>query len=140
MIAAIVNRLLESGTPFRIAGGAGSLAAIKDRPLQMPAVYVYVAAERSKPNERAMGSILQRSEPDIGVVIVTENLSGVDDFEAAEDIENLKTYVRGKLIGFVPDGMDDPLEHVTGELQQAIAGTIWFEDVYTTARYLEEED
>jgi len=139
VIRSIVARLLESGTPFAIAGGAGSLAAVKDRPLQVPAVYVYIASERSAANDRITG-VLQRSGIDISVVIITENLSDTDDFEAAEDIENLKAYVRRKLIGFMADGLDDPLEHVTGELQQAISGTIWFEDVYSSARYLEEQD
>ncbi|WP_085025591.1 phage tail terminator protein [Ensifer aridi] len=139
MIRSIVDRLMEAGTPFRIAGGAGALANVKDRPLQVPAVYVYAATENSAPSERMTGPVLQRCAGDIGVVIITENLSGTDDFEAAEDIENLKTYVRGKLIGFMAEGAADPLQHVTGELQQAIAGTIWFEDVYSTAHYLQEQ-
>lgn len=140
MIKEIVERLSEAGTPFRIIGGAGGLAQVKDRPPQVPAAYVYFTNENSAPNQRATGSVMQRSAADIAVTIATENLSGEDNFEAAEDIENLKAFVRRKLIGFMPEGADDPLEHVTGELQQAAAGIIWFEDVYATARYLEEEE
>lgn len=139
MISSIVDRLMEPNTPFRICSGAGALASIKDRPPQVPAVYVFEATETSALSERSTGPVLQRSSVDIGVVIVTENLSGTDEFAAAEDIGNLKSYVRSKLIGFMAAGADEPLQHVTGELQQAVAGTIWFEDVYTTARYIEEQ-
>lgn len=139
MIPSIVARLMEANTPFRICGGAGALASIKDRPPQVPAVYVFEASESSTLSERSTGPVFQRSTVDIGVVIVTENLSGTDEFAAAEDIGNLKSYVRKQLIGFMAAGADEPLQHVTGELQQAVAGTIWFEDVYTTARYIEEQ-
>jgi len=139
VIKSIVDRLLEAGTPFRIVGGAGSLSSVTDRPPAVPAAYVYAAAENSAPSERMTGPVLQRSTPDISVVIVTENLSGEDEWAAADDIENLKSFVRGQLIGFMPTGASDPLEHVSGELQHAVAGTIWFEDTYATARYLEEQ-
>lgn len=139
MIRGLAERLAEPGTPFAIVGGAGALAQVKDRPPQLPAVYLYLAAEATQVNQRITGPVFQRSAVEVGAVIVTENLSGQDNFEAAEDIENLKIFVRSKLIGFTPEGADDPLEHVSGELQQAAAGVIWFEDVYATARYLEEE-
>jgi len=70
-------------------------------------------------------------------VIVTSNLSQVNNAAAANDVEVLKAYVRSKLLGFMPEGAADPLEHVEGELQSAIGGTVWFEDVFTTAHYQE---
>jgi hypothetical protein len=136
MIPLIIDRLMEPGTPFRISGGAGNLADVKDQPPALPAVYVYAAREQSHPNDR-VGAVLQRMTTDIGVVIVTSNLSKVNNAAAAGDIEALKTYVRGKLIGFMPAGAADPIEHVEGELQQALGGTVWFEDVFTTSHFLE---
>ncbi len=138
MIASIIARLLESGTPFRICAGAGELANVRDQPSATPAAYVYLARERSEPSDR-IGSILQRTACDIGVVIVTSNLSGTNNAAAASDIEQLKSYVRRQLLGFLPEGASDPLEHVEGELQQALSGTVWFEDVYATAHYQESE-
>ncbi|SEH22533.1 hypothetical protein [Rhizobium sp. NFR12] len=139
MIKSIIDRLQEAGTPFRIAGGAGELANVKDQPPNTPAVYVYIARERSAQSER-INSIMQRTAADIGVVIVTTNLSQQKNAAAAGDIETLKTYVRAKLLGFMAEGASDPLEHVEGELQQALGGTVWFEDVFTNARYQEETD
>lgn len=138
MIASIIARLKEAGTPFRIVGGAADLADVKDHPPSLPAVYVYEARERSEQNERING-ILQRTACDIAAVIVTGNLSKVNNAAAAGDLKSLKDHVRGKLLGFLPDGASDPLVHVEGELQQALGGTVWFEDVFATAHYQESE-
>lgn len=138
MIASIIDRLLEAGTPFRVCGGAGELADVKDQPAATPAAYVYLARERSEPSDR-IESVLQRTACDIGVVIVTSNLSRTNNAAAASDIEQLKAYVRRQLLGFTPEGASDPLEHVEGELQQALSGTVWFEDVYATAHYQESQ-
>jgi hypothetical protein len=69
LIQSIIDQLMSAGTPFRISGGAGQLADVKDAPTAMPAVYVYVARERSEPNEQ-INRVRQRTSIDIGVVIV----------------------------------------------------------------------
>lgn len=139
MIDSIINRLQESGTPFRIAGGAGDLADVKTVPTAMPAVYVYVSHEASAPSER-VNDILQRTAVDFSIVFATQNLSKTNNAAAAGDLEALKKYVRRKLLGFVPTGATDPLEHVEGELQQALDGVVWFEDVFTGAYYQEQSE
>jgi hypothetical protein len=137
LIQSIINRLMGTGTPFRISGGASALAAVKDTPPQTPAVYVYSARELSEKSDKT-GRVRQRTAVDIGVVIVASNLSGQNNAAAADEVEVLKAFVRGKLVGFLPDDALDPLQHVEGELQQALAGTVWFEDVFTTTHYLME--
>ncbi|WP_455270307.1 phage tail terminator protein [Rhizobium herbae] len=138
MIQSIIARLQEPGTLFAIAGGAAALADVKDAPLSFPAVYVFISDERSSENQR-MGRIMQRTVATIGVVIVTKNLSTINNAAAATDIEVLRKYCRRKLLGFIPADAEDPMEHVGGELQQALGGVIWFEDAYTTSYYIEEE-
>ncbi|MCZ7933524.1 hypothetical protein O9X90_14490 [Agrobacterium leguminum] len=137
MIDTIIARLLENDTPFAIAGGAAELADVKDRPVNLPAVYVYISHEKSAPNER-INTLLQRTAFDVAIVIVTENLSQGDNAAARGDIEALKTFVRGQLLGFLPAGATDPMEHVEGEIQQALNGVVWFEDVFTSAYYQEK--
>ena len=139
MIQSILNRLMESGTPFAISGGAAALADVKDAPLAFPAVYAFTSEERSTENER-INTVLQRTVATIGVVIVTKNVSAINHVAAATDIEELRRYCRRKLLGFIPVGAADPMEHAAGELQQALGGTVWFEDAYTTAYYIEEEN
>jgi len=140
LIQAILERLMEDGTPFRIAGGAAQLADVKDTPTAMPAVYVFTSDERSAPSDRVGGAILQRTTATIGVVMVTQNLSKSNNAAATGDIEALKTFCRRKLIGFDAGQQIDPLEHLAGELQQALSGTVWFEDAFTTAYYLQEDE
>lgn len=139
MIPSILARLMETGTPFRIYGGAGELADVKDRPAQAPAVYAYVSGDNSGQNERING-LLQRTEALISIVLVTSNLSQQNNAAATADIEQLKKYVRRKLLGFLPADAADPLTHVEGEIQQALSGTVWFEDVFATAYYQTKEN
>jgi hypothetical protein len=137
MIPEVLARLMETGTPFRISGGAGALADVKDTPAATPAVFAFVSEERSAPSE-TFGRTLQRTAASIAVVIVTKNLSQQNNAAAVEDIDALKAYCRRKLIGWVPAPDVEPLEHAAGELQQAFGGTVWFEDAYTTAFYQQE--
>ena len=138
MIASIIARLKEAGTPFRIVGGAAELADVKDHPPALPAAYAYEARERSAETE-LINDVFQRTEVDISVVIVTGNLSKANNAAAADDLTNLKIFVRGQLLGFMPAGAENPLMHVEGELQQAVGGTVWFEDVFITAYYQESQ-
>lgn len=138
MIKSIIARLMDAGTPFRISGGASELAAVKDTPPQTPAVFVFSGADRSEKDLTTGRRVRQRTSVDISVVICTSNLSASHGAAAAEDIEELKTFVRGRVLGFKPEGALDPLQHVEGELQQALAGTVWFEDVFTTTYYVKE--
>lgn len=136
MIRSIIARLLANDTPFRLVDGASALARVKDAPPTSPAAFVYSGRDRSEPSERMTGVALQRSVSDISVVIVQENLSS--DLASSDDIEELKDFVRSRLVGFVPDGADEAMEHVEGELQEAKGGVVWFEDIYSVARYIEE--
>lgn len=141
MIQSIIDRLMETGTPFAISGGAAEIADVKDRPTALPAVFVFISDERSGENQRFGSGVLQRTQATISVVMVTENLSALNNAAAVDDIDSLKAYCRRKLLGFIPAGANDPdpMEHLAGELQQALGGTVWFEDAYTTAYHLMEE-
>ena len=138
MIAEIQARILEAaGNPFFIVEGAVSLAQIKDRPTALPACFVFPVRDASSENSRATGGILQKTEHDIGVLIIFENLSSPVGDAAADDLETLFGWVRACLLGFVPTENMDPIEHVSGELIKARSGTIWWQETFGTADYLE---
>lgn len=138
IIQDIMDKLLETGSPFAIVDGANALAEVESRPLAVPAAYVYVAAEASAANQRMTGRVLQRSAIDVAIMIITENLAGSVD--AARDIETLKSFVRSKLLGFVPDGEGtEPMEHVEGKIVSVKDRMVWFEDVFGTAHHLTEQ-
>lgn len=124
--------------PFAIVEGASELAAIVDQPLATPAAYVIVKEEASGENERVNG-VLQRTEMDIGVVIVADNLSDASGAAASVDLEALKRFVRGRLIGWQPASAEDVLLHVGGQLVKARNGALWWEMTLSTAVYLTDE-
>lgn len=129
-------RLSATGTPFALVEGANELAQVSDRPPATPAAYVFVSGETSAANERITGPVLQRTATDISVVIITENSGSPED--VARDIEQLKKFGRKQLLGFTPADAD-PLEHIVGKIQQVKDNMVWFEDVFGTAIYLEEQ-
>ena len=87
MISEIKQLLLEPGTLFALVEGATELAQVSDRPLVMPAAYVIPLEQVSSPNSRATGPVLQRTEADIGVIIILENLSSTDGDAVADELE-----------------------------------------------------
>lgn len=139
-IAEMKARLLESATPFSFVKGATELAQVKDRPPgQLPCAYVLTAKDVSAPNERATGSMLQRQERDVIVVYVLEDLGDADGDTVQDPLEAVKAFARGRLIGFVPTDMEEPISHVAGEIVQAVNGTVWFEDTFSAPTYLREQ-
>ena len=132
----IKARLGGDGTPFALIEGANELAEVKERPPATPAAYVFISGESSAANERINGPVLQRMATGVSIVIITENSGTRDD--VARDIEQLKKFGRDQLLGFTPIDAD-PLEHIVGKIQQVKDGMVWFEDVFGTAVYLEEQ-
>lgn len=139
-IPEIKARLLAAPTLFTMVRGATSLAQVKDRPdAVLPVAYVLSAREVSGDNTRMTGNILQLQERDVMVVIVAEDLGDADGDTVIDPLEALKSFVRGRLIGFKPTDMVTPITHVGGEVVQAVAGTVWFEDTYSAPIYLKEQ-
>ena len=138
-IAEIKARLVEPGTPFSYVRGATALAQVKDKPPGvLPVAYVLSAREVTAENTRATGRVQQRQERDVMVVIVVEDLGDADGDAVQDQLEEIKGWVRGKLIGWAASDMVDPVTHVSGEIVQAVAGCAWFEDVFSAPIYLRE--
>lgn len=140
MVSEIIARLSpgSGADAFALVEGAAEFAAIDSVPTAMPAAYVMTLREASDANSRATGRVLQRLETDIAVVIITSNLSDVPGSAVSADIEDLKDWVRGRLVGFEADSSADPIEHVSGELLKTKNGTVWWEEVFGAASYLTE--
>lgn len=134
------TRLLSDGTPFKAVAGATALAAVKDRPVgEMPQAFVLVAREASTENQRAMtGPVLQRMERDLMVVIFAEDVSEPFGGATGDQLEEIKSWVRGRLVGFVPTDMKLKISHVGGEVVEAVKGLVCFEDTYSAPTYIEE--
>ncbi|HTM77004.1 MAG TPA: hypothetical protein VL133_05195 [Devosia sp.] len=138
-IPEIKARLMEPGTRFTAVLGATSFAQVKDVPAAvLPVAYVFVAEEETAENSRATGSVLQLSQRDVAVVIVTEHLGDADGGDVADPLEELKTFVRGRLLGFHPTDMVDVITHVRGSVLEAADGVVWFADTFSAPIYLKE--
>lgn len=140
LIAEIIARLSPPDAPaFAIVEGAAEFASINGVPTAMPAAYVMTLREASSENQRMTGRVLQRSVIDVAVVIITSNVSDVSGGAVSTDIEALKAWVRGQLIGFEAPSSDTPIEHISGELLKAKNGVVWHEEVFGAENYLTEE-
>lgn len=138
---AFIARLQEMDPqPFAMIGGAVDFASIDNGTFAMPAAFVLVEEEASAPTERMTGPVLQRCEADVAVVIVTENFTDATGEAAAGELGPLKAAVRGRLIGFVPEGTDEPVQHVEGKLLKARNGKAWQRELFAAGFYLEEQE
>lgn len=135
---ALAKLRAECSDLFRTLGTAADMAALKDgRPTAMPAAYLYIVEEASDDNTRLNGPSLQRTEVDLGLMIITANLSDAKGGAAARDLEALKIAARRALVGWQPASADTPIENVGGKLVKANAGAVWWENTFGTAFFLE---
>lgn len=133
MIAEIQSKLRDvDGTPFALVAGAVALAAVKDRPNNMPAAFVIPLNQTSGGNQRGTGGMLQVTAADIGVVIIFEQLAAPLGDPAADELEALMGWVRGQLVGFEIEDCD-PIEHIEGELVKARSGVVWWQERFGTS-------
>ena len=140
--ADIQQRLKDINPPiFRLVEGTAAFSVLNGEPKATPAAYVLVEEELSSDNLRMTGPVLQRTEADFAVIIVTRNVSDNIGGAAADDIEALKIQVRQAIIGFVPpsSAAGEPLIHVSGNLLKAKSGAVWQREVFGTADYQEEQ-
>jgi len=132
-------RLLEGSTLFTVVLGATSFAQVKDRPAAaLPVAYVFVSEEESDENERLTGPVLQRTQRDVSVVYVLEHQGDADGGDVADPLEDIKVFGRGRLIGFVPSDMNEPITHVRGAVLEAADGVVWWADTFSAPIYLME--
>jgi hypothetical protein len=138
-----IQQLLGQIDPpvFRLVDGAAAYAALSGEPKAMPAAYVITELEVSGENERMTGPVLQRTEVDMAVVIVTRNVADNSGGAAAADIDGLKAKVRGKLIGFVPTSSQagEPVTHIEGKLLRMKSGVVWQRELFGAAYYQVEQ-
>lgn len=136
----IKARLRADPTPFSAVLGATSLAQVKGSmpDAVLPVAYVLATREVSAENARATGSVMQLTERDVSIVIVAEHLGDADGGDVADPLEDLKTFVRGRLLGFKPTDMVDIVTHVEGEVIEAVGGAVWFADTFSAPIYLKE--
>lgn len=128
---------------FAMVEGVAQLASLGNAsPRATPAAFVFVDEEAAEENERLNG-VLQRLHTDVGVILVTRDVSDATGGKAATDVDSLKRAVWGALVGWQPDSADDALTYVGGRLARARDGYVTFEMTFAAPVYLtdaEQED
>ncbi|MBD8890151.1 phage tail terminator protein [Roseibium litorale] len=137
LVASFQARLSAAGSLFRQVAGSYEFANLDKKAKASPAAFVMVREDASGDNERLNGPVFQRVETDVAVLIRVTSLAG--NAGAVTDIETLKAHARGRLLGFVPDGCDEPVTHISGALVKASGGEVWWEDVFSAPQYIEEQ-
>lgn len=140
MIAAWIIARLKAmpQCPFATVAGAAALSRITSHDRAgCPAAYVYPKVKAGSENSRANEQLLQRVEADFGIVLIADN---AQDGEAQiAEIEELEQAVTDLLLGEKPDGAEDVLEYVSGEMIQVRGSQCWFEITLGTAYYEEKK-
>jgi hypothetical protein len=134
-------RLLVAPTLFTSVQGAVSLAQLKDggKPAgKAPVAFVLMAREAAAENSRATGPVYQRNERDLVVVIYAEHLGDRHGGDVVDQVEQLKAFVRGRLIGWQTTDMDEAITFVGSEVVEARGGGVWFEETFAAPTYIEE--
>lgn len=136
MLQAIIDRLNEVVPEFKgRAAGAAQLVAALAGPVTPPSAFVMLVGEGSSRNEYATGAFAQRVVARFGVVLVVRNVSDVRGAAAVLDLEGLRTAVMGALLNWQPSAAHDPVEHVTGRLDNYDDQTLWWIDEFSTIFY-----
>ncbi|MBX3447512.1 MAG: hypothetical protein KF765_12230 [Parvibaculaceae bacterium] len=132
----------ELGAPvFRHIGTAAELAALKQKaPASVPACFIVLGEEAAEPSGRATGPVAQDTGFRFLLVIVTRNLAGRQGDQALDDIWNLKEEAKRRLVGFVPEGLEEPLENGGGNVTGFGDGHLWWEHEFRSGRIEEEQE
>lgn len=115
---------------FGEIGLVGDLSELKDaKPLILPAAYLFIKEERSD-DSAVFGVTRQLTELDIGLMLITQNLSDKRGGAAASDIEALKDASRVALVGWQPASAQSPVENIGGQLVKAANSVVWWEHTF----------
>jgi tetrahydromethanopterin S-methyltransferase subunit G len=126
----------EMPNAFGIVEGAAAFAALGTaKPKAVPAAYVFTDEEAAEANERLDG-VSQRVETDVGVVLITSDVSDRRGAAASADVETLKRDVIAALVGWRPDSADDVMTYVGARLVRAREGLVTLEMTFATAFYV----
>ncbi|MBP0439436.1 phage tail terminator protein [Tianweitania sediminis] len=141
LVDVVIARLRDtSGSPFRLVEPIAELAALKDGPNTTPAAFVVILEEVAGESERLTGPVLQPVEVDLGVYIVTSNVSDATGGAAAGEIDSLKAWVRQQMIGFAPNAEHgEPFTLIAGKLVRAAKGSVWWGETYGVTTWLEQQ-
>lgn len=134
IIARIEAIRINGKKPFRQIGGAADYYAAFNHSVVTPALFVYPTGERLI-GAAWSNDPIQRFEVEFTVAIVEKNLRDKRGAAALANLEKLRRAVLDSFSQWLPDGFDEPLKNIGGDLKAFDDQEIWWEDRYLTVMY-----
>jgi hypothetical protein len=127
-LAPIIARLKGEASVLRFVGGAADLPAATEELKQHPAAFVIPLTDSASRNGDATGSVTQQVTVRFGVLLAVQNLRDARGEAALTTLTPVRLAVRDALVGFVPEGYEDPCEIVGGRIMQLNDRVLWWQD------------
>ncbi|AVP97904.1 hypothetical protein C7S18_12155 [Ahniella affigens] len=131
----LITHLASAVPDLKLVDGAADLDSVLEgeAPRAMPAAYVVLGPERSKPNNGSTGAFYQKTDASFGVVVVSSNLRGATTGGAVQktstDIERL---VVAALVAWSHPEALLPLEHRTRDVLKQAKGMLYVQHGFWT--------
>lgn len=136
-LSPIITRLasLKPATVLRV-DGALELAAVRSiPPQQSPALFIIPAAETAG-RAGLITDFRQRVDAAFEVVIAVRAVNDPTGKGAADPVEAVRAAVRGRLLGWTPEGAFEPVEYARGALVDMVDATVWWSDQYRLSHHI----
>jgi len=124
----------DTANNFREVAGAANLRGVLESRVSAPACYVFRLRNNPGANTLDIG-VSQRVVESYAVVVVTGNKRDARGGDSSDENEALCQQVDTALLNWTPDPAAEPLEYGGGSLVSLAGGTMYWQDIYTTARF-----
>jgi len=119
---------------FREVAGAANLRGVLESRVSAPACYVFRLRNSAGANNLDRG-VSQRVTESYAVVVVTGNRRDARGADSSDENEALCQQIDAALLNWTPDPNAEPLEYGGGSLVSIANGYMYWQDIYTTARF-----
>lgn len=123
------NRVNDTGL-FLSVGDALDLAEALEASFIAPAAFVTLPTERADPHGRVTGPHRQRVNARVSIAFCLKAQRA--DAERTDEIEAIRTVLRGHISGWKADGTDRVFEYATSAVRSIANGFVWVEMLFDT--------
>lgn len=132
----VVTRL-KTGNVFKFVGGSADIPAANVMLKTFPALFVIPLADSAAPNSLAGQALSQKVTERFGVVSAVRNVADATGEHALNDLQGVRTQIKSKLLGWVPNAECEQVTYLGGNLVKLDNDAVlWWLDTFETS-YLE---
>ena len=128
----VIARLESECLALKLVGGSANFEQAVAALATFPAAFVLPAKEAGAPNEWASQVVEQRVQVDFAVVLAVRDLTDSQGSKAHDALFPVRGPVRDALLNWTPDGCEEGISFVSGDLMAFDNGVLWWADTYRT--------